>query len=330
MAGQDDRRASNSLPERGISPPERVLWIDGRFVPWEDATVHVLSHSLQRGSLIFDYMSVHATSRGSAIFRLREHTERFRRSAELVGLPLVLGLETLMAAVVETVRANPGAKAVKMSAYLPSIEVDVVPQDPRLSVAIAAYDPWEDVIRRNPGEWQRRPSVKLWVEKNRRNRREDILAPQAKVAANYTSPMFAKWAARRRGYDEVLLVDEEGFVAETPTANLFWVDEDGVLRTPPERLVLLGVTRLSILELAKHDGVPCAETPVRPEELMGSPEVFLTGTVAGVWPVESIDDQPIGDAVPGPVSARLRERFIAVSNGEDPAFHHWLTLTAAG
>jgi branched-chain amino acid aminotransferase len=341
VAGQDDTPASNFAPQRVISPPDpvvsppgrassplqRVIWVDGGFVPWADATVHVLSHSLQRGSLIFDYMSVHATPRGSAIFRLREHSERFRRSAELVGLPLELGVDALMAAVIESVRANPGAKAVKMSAYLPSIEVDVVPQDPRLSVAIAAYDPWEDVIRRNPGEWKTRPTVKLWVEKERRNRRDDILAPQAKVAANYTSPMFAKWAARRRGYDEVLLIDEEGFVAETPTANLFWVDDDGMLHTPPERLVLLGVTRLSILELAKYDGVPCAETPVRPEELMRAPEAFLTGTTAGVWPVASIDDQAIGSAVPGPLSQRLRERFVEISNGEDPAFHHWLTFT---
>lgn len=327
VADPDETSASSSLAARSDAGPDRLIWVDGELVRWAQATVHVLSHSLQRGSLIFDYMSVHATPRGSGIFRLREHTERFMRSAELVGLPLELGVDALMQAIVTTVRANPGAKAVKMSAYLPSIEVDVVPQDPRLSVAIAAYDPWEDVIQRNPGEWQRRPSVKLWVEKERRNRRDDILAPQAKVAANYTSPMFAKWAARRRGYDEVLLIDEEGFVAETPTANLFWVDRGGVLRTPPERLVLLGVTRLSIIELAKHEGLVCEETPVRPEELAQAPEVFLTGTTAGVWPVESIDDQPIGSAVPGPASARLRERFLAVSNGEDPAFHHWLTFT---
>lgn len=311
------------------SGPERTIWIDGRLVPWAEATVHVLSHSLQRGSLIFDYMSVHQTPRGSAVFRMPEHVERFHRSAVLVGLPLELGEPQIRAAIVDSVRANPGAKAVKLSAYLPSIEVDVVPQDPRVSVAIAAYDPWEDVIRRNPGHWQARPTLKLWVEKVRRNRRDDIVPPQAKVAANYTSPMFAKWAARRNGYDEVLLVDEEGFAAETPTANLFYVDADGVLRTPPERHVLLGVTRRSILELAKHDGIACEETPVRPGELLEAAEVFLTGTTGGVLPVESIDGHPIGQGAPGPVSARLRERFLAVSNGEDEAFHHWLTFVEA-
>ena len=307
-------------------PPDRQIWIDGGLVPWREATVHVLSHSLQRGSLVFDYMSVHETPRGEAIFRLREHVERFRRSAELVGLPLALGRDAIEAGVVETVRANPGSRAVKVSGFLPSVEVDVVPQDPRVSVAIAAYDPLRDVVEHNPGEWKPRATVRLWIEKERRNRRDDIVPPQAKVAANYTSPMFAKWRARKRGFDEILLVDEEGFVAEAPTSNVFWVDAQGTLRTPPERHVLLGVTRLSILELAKHDGVAYAESQVRPDELAEAAEVFLTGTTAGVWPVESIDERPVGEGAPGPISARLRDRFIAVSNGEDEAFHHWLTF----
>jgi branched-chain amino acid aminotransferase len=308
------------------SPPDRLIWVDGELVPWERATVHVLSHSLQRGSLIFDYMSVHATQRGPAVFRLGEHVERFLHSAELVGLPLALDRPAIEAAIVETVAANPGATAVKVSAYLPSIEVDVVPMVERCSVAIAAYDPFADVIRRNSGSFPLRPTLRLWIEKERRNRRDDIVPAQAKVAANYASPMFAKWAARRAGYDEILLVDEEGFVAEGPTTNVFWVDGEGALHTPPERRVLLGVTRRSLIELAKHDGVPCHETPVRPAELLEASEVFLSGTTAGVWPVAAIDDRPIGDGEPGALSLRMRERFTAVTNGEDPAFHHWLTF----
>ncbi|MDH5307447.1 MAG: hypothetical protein OEW02_09700, partial [Myxococcales bacterium] len=114
---------------------EREIWIDGRFVPWADATVHILSHSHQRGSLIFDFLSVAQTPRGPAVFRLREHVERLLASAELVGLPLAQDLHTLCDALVATVRRNPGAKAVKISAYLPSIEVDVVPVDAHVSVA---------------------------------------------------------------------------------------------------------------------------------------------------------------------------------------------------
>ena len=306
--------------------PDRRIWLDGQLVAWEQATVHVLSHSLQRGSLIFDYMSVHETPRGAAIFRLEDHVERFQRSAELTGLPLTLPGPAIEAAVVETARANPGATAVKLSAFLAAVEVDVVPMDDRVSVAVAAYDPLEDVIKRNPGDFPKPSTVRLWVEKQRRNRREDIMPPQAKVAANYASPMAAKWAARRAGYDEIVLLDEEGFVAEAPTSNLFWVDREGALHTPPEKRVLLGVTRRSILEIARHDGLEVSEVRVRPGELMQAPEVFLTGTTANVWPVASIDDQPVGEGAPGPVSARLSERFDEIASGRAADFQHWLTF----
>jgi branched-chain amino acid aminotransferase len=305
---------------------ERRIWLDGELVPWDQATVHVLSHSLQRGSLIFDYMSVHATPRGRAIFRLREHVERFLRSAELVGLPLRRDREAIEAAIVETVRANPGATAVKVSGYLASIEVDVVPLDDRVSLAIAAYDPSADIVRHKSQKPRASPVLRIWIEKDRRNRRDDIVPPQAKVAANYTSPMGAKWAAQRAGYDEILLLDEQGFVAEGPTTNLFLVEEDGGLCTPPAEKVLLGVTRSSIIEIAKHDDIPVRSSPVHPERLLTAPEVFLTGTTAGVWPVGSVDGRTIGDGAEGPVSRRLRERFARAASGEDPAFEHWLTV----
>jgi branched-chain amino acid aminotransferase len=305
---------------------DRRIWLDGELVPWEQATVHVLSHSLQRGSLIFDYMSVHATPRGRAVFRLREHVERFLHSAELVGLPLRRDREVIEAAIVETVRANPGAVAVKVSAYLASIEVDVVPLDDRVSLAIAAYDPGADIVQHKSRKARVSPVLRVWIEKDRRNRRDDIVPPQAKVAANYASPMGAKWAAQRAGYDEILLVDEQGFVAEGPTTNLFLVEEDGGLCTPPEEKVLLGVRRSSIIEIAKHDGIPVRSSPVPPERLLTAAEVFLTGTTAGVWPVGFVDGRTIGDGAAGPVTQRLRERFARVTSGEDPAFEHWLTV----
>jgi branched-chain amino acid aminotransferase len=304
---------------------DRRIWLDGGLVPWDEATVHVLSHSLQRGSLIFDYTSVHATPRGPAIFRLREHVERFLRSAELVGLPLRYDRKAIEAAIVEAVRANPGATAVKVSAYLASVEVDVVPLDDRVSLAVAAYDPGADIVAHKSRKPRVSPMLRLWIEKDRRSRRGDILSPHAKVAANYASPMGAKWAAQRAGYDEILLVDEEGFVAEGPTTNLFFVEDDGTLCTPPEEKVLLGVTRRSIIEIAKHDGISVRVSSVRPERLLDAAEVFLTGTTAGVWPVGSIDGRTIGDGAAGPVSQRLRARFARIVSGEDPAFEHWLT-----
>ncbi len=304
---------------------DRQIWIDGKFVPWADATVHVLSHSLQRGSLVFDYMSVHDTPRGACVFRLDLHLARFARSCELVGLKLPRDVSELADAVLETVRRNPGATAVKASAYLASLEVDVVAQDDRVTIALAAYDPTEDLLRRNPGKPPRKaPLVRLLIERERRNRRDDIIPPQAKVSANYASPMTAKVKARAAGYDEIVLVDEHGHVAEGPTTNLFLVDAEGTLVTPPRALVLHGVTRASILELAIAEGVPTVERSVTPDELRHASEAFLTGTTAGVWPVASVDGVELGDGEIGPVSRRLRARFKRAVAGEDPAFLHWL------
>lgn len=306
---------------------ERKIWIDGRLVPWADATVHVLSHSLQRGSLVFDYLSVHPCAAGCAVFRLDEHVERFLRSCELTGLHLEVGADEIRRAVLETVHANPGARAVKMSGYIASIEIDVVPVDDRVTLAIAAYDPERDVAARLPGgPAAKRSSVRLWIEKERKNRRADIVPPQAKTAANYASPMVAKARARHAGYDEILLVDEFGAVAEGPTTNVFLVDSAGRVVTPEADRVLLGVTRDTVLQIARHAGYVVAEEVVRPEDLFTAAEVFLTGTTAGVLPVESIDGQVIGGGVPGPVSKALQTHFRRIVSGEDEEFDRWLTV----
>ena len=304
---------------------DRSVWLNGEWVAWQDATMHVLSHAAQRGSLVFDYMSVYQTPQGAAVFRLPEHLERFYRSCELIGLRLTFESAELSKAVIETVRANPGARAVKLNAFIASIEVEVVPVDDEVHVAIAAYDPTTDVLARKSKPSPPRPSTcKLWIEKEIHNRREDIVSPQAKVSANYVSTMGAKSRARSAGYDEILLVDEYGQVAETPTANLFMVDRDGVLLTPPVNRVLLGVTRSTILEIARASGLEVREAPILPEELMAASEVFLTGTTAGVWPVVSIDGVPVATGEIGTVAKRLQERFERVIGGRAPEFAHWL------
>ncbi len=311
---------------------DRTIWLDGELVPWADASVHLLSHSLQRGSLVFDYLSIHETPRGDAAFRLDLHVERFLESCRLSALPIQQDANEVFAAVLAAMRANPGATAAKICAFLPSLEIDVVPLDTRVSLAVAAYDPVADIVRQKPRElWgQRRPTLKLWIEKERAQRRHDIIPAQAKVAANYESPMVAKWKAREAGYDEIVLVDADGFLAEGPTTNLFLVDASGTLCTPPLTNVLPGVTRRSILELAKHDGIPVRERTLRPDELFEASEAFLTGTSAGVWPIESVDGQAVGEALPGPISSRLRDHFERVVSGGDEDFAHWLTPADAG
>lgn len=310
--------------------PDRLIWVDGELRPWAQATVHVLAHSHQRGSLVFDYMSVHQTPRGAAVFRLQPHVERFFHSCELMGLPVSQSPPFLMDAICATVRANPGAKAIKISAYFASVEIDVVPIDTHVTIAIAAYDPKADISDRLPRPSPPKPQhLRLWIEKERANRREDILSPQAKVSANYASPMTAKARARAAGYDEIVLVDEDGYLAEGPTTNLFLVNDAGELLTPAAEKVLHGVTRSSIIELAKAEGIPFREAKIPPEALLAASEAFLTGTSAGVWPIESVDGSELGELCPGPISSRLRDRFVRAASGEDPDFAHWLTPVSA-
>ena len=303
---------------------ERFIWRDGEFVAWRDATVHVLAQSLQRGSLAFDFLSVHQAKRGVAMFRVRDHVERLLRTCSIVGLPIGFGAEELVAACAETVRRNAGAKVVKISALIPSVEVELIPQDARMSVFIAAYDSQADIIAKNPGEYRHRPELALKIEREKSARREDLVPPHAKVAANYTAAMTAKWCARQEGFDDVVLLDDAGFVTEAPTTNLFMVDADGALATPPASKVLLGITRDTVLALAPSVGLPCVERDIAAAELASAREVFLSGTSVGVWPVLSIDQKQVGDGGIGAATRKLRTKYDATVRGEEPDFEHWL------
>ena len=308
----------------GGAGPERSIWIDGELVPWRQATVHVLSHSMQRGSLVFDFLGIHETPRGAALFRLREHVERFLRSAQGVGFRVSWSAEMLCAACLLTAATNRAATVVKICAYLPSIEADVVPVDERVAVAIAAYDAERDVAAPAGGAGRRPESARLKLERHRW-RVEAHLPTHLKAAANYLGPMMAKWEARRDGYDEIVMVDGRGLLSEGPTSNVFVVDAMGRLLTPPVASVLDGVTRASLLELAAAEALPVAEVDLEPDALYSAEEAFLSGTSAGLWPIASVDDRPLPGGTPGPVTRRLAAGLAAAAAGRNPAFSHWLT-----
>lgn len=311
-----------------MKPVDRVVWRDGEFVPWGDATVHILAQSLQRGSLAFDFMSVHQAQRGVAVFRLRDHVARLFKTCSIMGLPIAYSPAELVEGCAETVRRNPGATALKISALIPSIEAELVPRNPRVGVFICAYDIGADLFGEGQGDEGdsgilKRQFVSLKVERDIVNRRPDIIPPQAKMAANYTSAMFAKWRARREGFDEIVLLDGDGAIAEAPTSNIFLVDSGG-LATPPQEKVLHGITRASVIELAGAHGIACSERNLFVRDLRGAREVFLTSTSAGVWPVVQIDRQPVSSGRTGPVTDRLRDALADVTRGADPNFEHWL------
>ena len=304
-----------------MSVSERRIWVNGRLVPWAEATVHVLSQSIQRGTLVFDVMPVYWLKRGPAILGLDEHVERFAQSMQLAGMVPHYGARELRAGVTEAVRANPGAELVKVSAYHPGVSLDVLPVDPKPDVAIAAFA-IGDVVpggkRANaggPAKLQIAASVKMPAS---------VLSPQVKIAAGYTHAAFAKQRARAAGFHDVLFLDGAGSLTESSTQSFFLV-ADGVVHTAGLDQVLDGITRRLAIELARDLGYEVKEGRM-PRELLGrAREAFLTGTTTNVWPIAQIDSLELPKPVPGPVSTKLVSRFNALCADEDPAFSkRWL------
>jgi len=302
----------------------RKIWINGDFVDWNDAKVHILSHSHQRGSLIFGFIPIFENDNGVFVFRINKHTERIFKSCEIAGIPISYTKENIKKAIIDTVQVNPGSKFVKISVYIASVEIDVVPQDPFTTVAIAAYEPQEDIIAKNSQPFHSSPELSVWVEKVRHQRRSDIIAPQVKIAANYTSPMMAKWEARKQGYDEIILTDEDGYVTEAPTSNVFIVNAKGILMTAHEDYVLHGITRMSILEITQDEGIETNIGRVPLKDLEEAREVFVTSSSHLVCPVIKIDGNPVGDGKIGKVTELLKTRFQEVIGGRDNKFQNWL------
>ena len=302
----------------------RKIWINGDFVDWNDAKVHILSHSHQRGSLIFGFIPIFENDNGVFVFRINKHTERIFKSCEIAGIPIAYTKENIKKAIIDTVQVNPGSKFVKISVYIASVEIDVVPQDPFTTVAIAAYEPQEDIIAKNSQPFHSSPELSVWVEKVRHQRRSDIIAPQVKIAANYTSPMMAKWEARKQGYDEIILTDEDGYVTEAPTSNVFIVNAKGILMTAHEDDVLHGITRMSILEITEDESIETNIGRVPLKDLEEAREVFVTSSSHLVCPVIKIDGSPVGNGKIGEVTERLKNCFHEIIKGKENKFQHWL------
>ncbi|MDA9034821.1 aminotransferase class IV [Hyphomicrobiales bacterium] len=303
---------------------QRKIWMNGDYVNWEDAQVHILSHSHQRGSLIFGFIPIFENEGIVSLFRLNDHVERLFTSCASAGIPLDYSSEDIHLAIKDTVKKNPGSKFVKISVYIASIEIDVVPQDSFSTVAIAAYEPMEDIASKHTQPFHLSRELSVWLEKEKHQRRSDIIPPQIKIAGNYTSSMMAKWQARKNGYDEIILTDEDGFITEAPTSNVFLVNEDNVLLTAPEEEVLYGITRKSILDIADNEGIKTKVERIPLSELENAKEVFITSSSHLVCPVIKIDNNPIGSGAIGALTDKLKQRFLKISQGQDSFFNNWL------
>jgi branched-chain amino acid aminotransferase len=303
---------------------QRKIWINGEYVNWEDAKVHILSHSHQRGSLIFGFIPIFENDGIVSLFRLNDHIDRLFTSCASAGIPLDYSAADIHLAIKDTVKKNPGSKFVKISVYIASIEIDVVPQDSFSTVAIAAYEPMKDIAAKNSQPFHSSRELNVWLEKEKHQRRSDIIPPQIKIAGNYTSSMMAKWQARKNGYDEIIFTDEDGFITEAPTSNVFLVNQDDVLLTAPEEEVLYGITRKSILDIADNEGIKTRVERIPLSELENAKEVFITSSSHLVCPVIKIDNSPVGRGGIGVLTDKLKQRFLKISEGQDDFFINWL------
>ncbi len=296
---------------------DRRVWRDGEIV--SEAMVSALAHPMQRGSLVFDVLSFHDTARGVAVFRLREHVARLLRSCGIVGLTSRWSEAELCAATLAAVGAT-GLRdgLIRMQAFVPTVEADLVPRDPAASIVIAAYARDD-----HPKKHQAKGPLRVAVPKDMRKAAPNAIPPLAKVAAAYLGPMIARRRALENGFDEIVLLDHEGKVAEAPTANVMTVI-GGTLVTPPLGAILDGITRDTLLKLADEEGIISVERALSYEELVSADEAFLTATSYLVAPIASFDEHVLS-AAPGPVTTKLRARFTRLIAGDDPRASEWMT-----
>jgi branched-chain amino acid aminotransferase len=297
---------------------DRFVFMDGQFVRWEEANVHIMSHSFARGSGIFEVLGVHKTGSGTAVFRLDEYVSRFFRSAGLLEMNLTLSAEQLHDAVLETVRRNGlGNGVVKIMGFYPQVAFDIMPPSGPLSVAVFAVDPVED-LGSSPFLFKGVTAcIPSW-----RKIHPGTVPPEAKVAANYLNGMMARMEARKKGFDMAIMLDNEGFVAEGGTESVFIVKNDK-LYTPALGKILKSISRKTVPVVAASEGIETVETQLRPEALHEADEVFFSCTVMKVWPVKSVDDK-VFDPVPGTMCRRLNDLMNRVTTGEDERFKQWL------
>lgn len=293
-----------------------LLWLDGAMVASSTAGAPLMGHAAQRGSLVFDVGSFNATSRGPALFRARDHVARFMRSARIVGLELAADEPTLVDAARRVVAESGSEQGlVRWSAFLDAREPDLVPRHHAAHVAVAAQT-LQDPPRREP--------LRVAVFDDARKAAPDVLPPDTKAAAAYLGPMLARKRAIAEGADEVVLLDRDGDIAEAPIANAFAV-VSGVLWTPPLGRVLPGITRDTVLAIARAEGIPVKEERLPLEVFAAADEAFLTATSLPIAAIGSVNGRPLRGA-PGPLTSLLDERVTAARRGEDPAREGWLTL----
>ncbi|HEU5284314.1 MAG TPA: branched-chain amino acid transaminase [Burkholderiales bacterium] len=296
-----------------------LIWYDGKLVPWRDATTHVLTHSLHYGLACFEGVRAYKTAAGTAIFRLKEHTERWFNSCHIFNMKMPFERETLTAAQREVVRANNLESCyIRPISFYGSEKMGVSPKGAKVHVAIAAW-PWGAYL----GEEGLEKGIRVKTSSYARHH-INVTMCRAKFSGTYANSILANQEAVEHGYDEALLLDVDGYVAEGPGENLFIV-KNGRLYEPELTSALIGVTRDAVIQMARDVGLEVQAKRITRDDVYIADEAFFTGTAAEVTPIRELDGRIIGAGKRGPVTEKLQTMFFDVVNGRNPKYIHWLT-----
>ena len=295
------------------------IWYDGKLVPWRSATTHVLTHSLHYGLAFFEGIRAYKTINGTAIFRLKEHIDRLFSSAHIYMMKIPYTREQLMQATVETVRANGHAACyLRPIAFYGSEKMGVSPVGAKVHVAIAAW-PWGAYL----GPEALEKGIRVKTSSFARHH-VNVTMARAKMSGTYPNSVLATLEATQHGYDEGLLLDVDGFVAEGAGENLFMV-KNGKLYEPELTSALTGITRASVIDLAAGLGYELISKRLTRDDLYIADEAFFTGTAAEVTPIRELDGRQIGAGKAGPLTKKLQKAFFDVVTGKDRKHRAWLT-----
>jgi len=295
------------------------IWHDGKLVPWRTATTHVLTHSLHYGLAVFEGVRAYKTVSGTQIYRLREHTQRLINSGHIYMMKIPYTLERLMQAQIDVVAAN-GHEAcyIRPIAFYGSEKMGVSPVGARVHVAIAAW-PWGAYL----GPEALNKGIRVKTASVARHH-VNVTMARAKMSGTYPNSVLATLEATQHGYDEGLLLDVDGFVAEGAGENIF-VIKDGVIYEPELTSALTGITRTSVIELAEGLGYKVRAKRLTRDDIYIADECFFTGTAAEVTPIRELDQRQIGAGKAGPITKALQKAFFDVVTGKDRKHKHWLT-----
>jgi branched-chain amino acid aminotransferase len=301
-----------------MSDRDGFIWMDGKLVPWRDANIHVLTHSLHYGMGVFEGVRAYKTGTGTVIFRLPEHTRRLLNSARIFQMNLGYDFDTLVAAQKEVVRANELESCyLRPIAWLGSEKLGVSPKGNTVHVAIAAW-PWGAYL----GEDGLAKGIRVRTSSFTRHHVNAALV-RAKASGYYINSILANTEATNDGYDEALLLDTEGYVSEGSGENVFIVRQ-GRLYTPDLASCLDGITRDAVITLARDLGLSVTEKRITRDEVYCADEAFFTGTAAEITPIRELDNRPIGAGSRGPITAKLQALFFDVVAGKAEKYRHWL------